>query len=178
MPKKSLNNEIAKEFRKYCSKCKGLCCSKEINAFTFEIKKWPKAKLSIKKNWQKSKPLRSLSIRRFNIGKRCPFLQHDHCQMSPNIRPIDCLSYPIYPSIDDLKKENNFISELVVHKSCPFATEISKNLKIKKLLFEFWNKKLKKIGKKAISIWLGEKRNYWLDKNIIKIKDVQRVNKH
>jgi len=175
--KEDLNKKIVKSFSKYCSRCGGICCSKEINAFTFEIRKWPKVKLEIKNNWQKGKDAKSLPICRFKIGRSCPFLLHEKCRMAPAIRPIDCLSYPVYPSVDDLKN-NNEINELVVHKSCPFAYEISNDRVLRRLLFKFWKLNLKKIGRMNIQVWLGGKRNYWLDENVIKIKNVQCTNKY
>jgi|GEM_PF-1918187 len=177
MSRKTLSNEIIWEFRRYCSRCKGLCCSKEINAFTFEIKKWPKIKLDIKRNWQKGKSPGKSPICRFNIGKNCPFLLNKSCRMSPVIRPIDCISYPVYPIIENTRNESR-IDELMIHKSCPYAKEIAKNKKISKLLLEFWRENNKKISKGDIKIWLGDKRNYWLDKNIIKIKNVQCADKY
>lgn len=167
--KNDIREEIVKSFSKYCARCKGICCSKEINAFTFEIKKWPSVKLDIRNNWQKGKLLKNSPICRFNIGQHCPFLLNDRCRMSPAIRPIDCLSYPVYPSIDNLGNNSEF-NEMMVHKSCPFAHEISLDSKLKKLLFQFWESNFEKIDKNDVKTWLGDKRNYWLDKNIIRIK--------
>ena len=177
MDKNSLRENIVKSFSKYCLKCKGLCCSKEINAFLFEIDKWPKKNLLAKNNYQKQKSTKCYPMRRFDIGSKCPYIKKDRCMMSTKIRPIDCISYPVYPSIDNLRNNSEF-NEMMIHKSCPFAREISLDVKLKKLLFEFWELNFRKIDKKDVKIWLGNKRNYWLDKNIIKIKNVQCLNKH
>jgi hypothetical protein len=171
MSKKTLNAEIVQRFRKYCSRCKGICCSKEINAFSFEIEKWPKVKLEVKKNWQRGKSSKKSPICRFNIGKHCPFLLDESCRMPPAIRPIDCITYPVYPMVG-YKNKRYEMKGLVVHKSCPFAKEVVKDPEITRALYDFWGRNLKQIDCREIKIWLGDKRNYWLEKNIIKIKDV------
>lgn len=167
---RDLNKRVIEKFKIYCSRCKGLCCSKEINAFNFEIKKWPKAELHLKENWLKDKEIEQSPIRRFNIGKHCPYVGKNGCVMSPSIRPIDCVSYPIYPLINSNKNKQELVG-LMVHKSCPYASLMSKDKLLTSLVLQFWKSKTKKIKIQDIKTWLGNKRNYWLDKNIIKIKN-------
>lgn len=108
-------------------------------------------------------------MRRFNVGKKCPYVERNSCIIKPEARPIDCLSYPVYPIIKIAKNKTD-LTGLMIHKSCPFAKEISRDKDLINLLKKFWEFLLRKINGKNVKTWLGNKRNYWLDKNIIKIK--------
>ena len=168
MNENSVRKEIVEYFNKYCSKCKGICCSKEINAFISEISEWPQKRLFIKKNYLKRKFSKNYPIIRFSIGSECPYIDKNRCIMKPEVRPIDCLSYPIYPIIKITKSKTDFVG-LMIHKSCPFAKKIADDKKLINLLKTFWELLLKRIKSEEVKMWIGNKRNYWLDKNIIKV---------
>lgn len=58
---------------------------------------------------------------------------------------------------------------MMVHKSCPYAKEISGDKKLVGLMASFWWEELEKVSKKDLRDWFGNKRNYWLDKNVIRL---------
>lgn len=88
-----------------------------------------------------------------------------------HIRPLDCISYPVYPMMQYSRNHRKAVIGLLVHKSCPYWQEISLNKVLLHQIKEFWTIELQKIQKNDIKAWFGHKRNYWLDKNVIKIID-------
>lgn len=155
MPKKEteIKKEIVKLFGEYCSKCKGSCCKGGVfSAFPFEIKNIPN---------HKEIPISDKSGQRGHVkdlvmGKNCPFLNKKGCKLKVELRTMDCLTYPVYPILKD-KSINGFL----IHKSCPFAKEISKNKNLLKLLKELWEIQLKhKISSQELKEWFGND-NYW-----------------
>lgn len=162
-----MKEDILENFSKHCKKCDGLCCKKaEFTVFNSELEKLPvtEEKLIFRKKFKEN-------IERISMGKKCPFLKIEKgCTLAISKRPLDCLSYPIYPILKYNGKKETSIVGMMVHRSCPFAKEISLDKKLVALMFEFWKKELLKITKADIRNWFGKKENYWLDKNIIKIK--------
>lgn len=163
-------NKILKLFKKHCIKCDGLCCKKaEFTVFSQELSRLVKRnKELIFRKYKSSKE--SDNIKRINMKGGCPFLKNNGCELGVLGKPLDCFTYPIYPIIKYYKIEKKEMIGMMIHKSCPFSNEISKNKKLIKLLFYFWQKELNGLSKENIRDWFGDKRNYWLDKNLIKVK--------
>lgn len=169
-----MREELLKKFGKHCKKCSGLCCKEEaeFTVFEWELKKLPleKSKLNIRNTWGNKSKNKDIRIERIGMKGRCIFAGNRGCKIKIEDRPLDCISYPIFPIIKYGKKEEKEIMGIMIHKSCPFAKEISEDKKLIELMLKFWEKELSKISKIDIKNWFGDKRNYWLDKNIIKIK--------
>lgn len=170
-----MREKIIKLFREYCSyeKCNGLCCKKaEFTVFTWELKDIPLEKkfLKIRNNWGPNGKSKDIRIERISMQGRCNFLGENGCVIKINDRPLDCISYPVFPMIKYGRDEKKEIFGMMVHKSCPFSKKISKDKNLLKMMKSFWEKEIKRINNKDLKDWFGNKRNYWLDKNIIKIK--------
>jgi hypothetical protein len=165
-------NQLERLFKKYCDSCNAFCCkTKEITVFKFELDNIQKIgwdDLSFL-NQGREKSHRGSHIKRIRLKNGCPFVTNSGCIFSPNYRPIDCLSYPIYPVLK-YKGKNALIEYMAVHKSCPKYKAISKDLMLIKSLYSFWNEIIKESQTKDLKEWFGDKKNYWMDKNLIKIK--------
>lgn len=171
-----MRKKILKSFNEYCRKCNGMCCMKEaeFTVFKEELKNLPvkKSELNIRKQWGNKGKSSDINIERIGMKGKCIFVGDKGCKINIDSRPVDCISYPIYPIIKysrDEDKDKDIIG-MMVHRSCPFCKEISKDRKLISLMLKFWEKELFNISKKDIRDWFGNKRNYWLDKNIIRIK--------
>lgn len=167
--------DIIRYFKKHCMKCSGVCCKKaEFTVFTWELEKLPKSiyPLKFRKQQRRNGKPKNKKIERINMNKSCPYLkENEGCIIKERDRPLDCISYPIYPIIKYGRKEDDKeIIGMMIHKSCPLCREISKDKKLIKILYDFWKLELAGVSKKDLRDWFGHKENYWLDKNIIKIK--------
>jgi len=165
-------NQIERLFKKYCRNCSAFCCkTKEITVFKSEfdnIQKIGWKGLSFL-NQGKAKNNCPSHIKRIGLKNGCPFVTENGCIFNPNFRPIDCLSYPIYPIIK-YKGKNASIECMAVHKSCPKYKTISKDSKGIKKMYNFWNELIKETQVEDLKEWFGDKKNYWMDRNLIKIK--------
>lgn len=166
----TLRKDIINSFKKYCIKCKGICCSKKDFAiFDWEFKKLPKHNKLIFLKSGGAGRAQSKKAGYTSLFGGCPFLRKAGCGLSLSKRPLDCISYPIYPLFRFYYSDRKEMAGMLVHKSCPLHVEISRDKKLINLMKDLWEKKLKEISKKEMLDWMGGKRNYWLDKNIIKI---------
>lgn len=170
-------DKIDKLFRKHCKKCDTHCCcnKKELTVFKFELNNINKIGWESfsfirqgRRNNQRNNQRKS-SIKRIKLKNQCPFFDKNGCIFNPIHRPIDCLSYPVYPVIQ-YKKGNALIKYMAVHKSCSNCRGISKDLQLIKVIYNFWNEIIKQIQIKDLKEWFGDKKNYWLNKNLIKVK--------
>lgn len=162
-----------KLFPKHCMKCDGLCCKKgDLTLFDWELSKLPlkKEKIIFKNQWGNKEKSSDIKVQRINLGKVCPFLNSDRCGLDLRVKPLDCLTYPIFPIIRYYRAEKMDIAGMMIHRTCPLAREILKDKKLINLVRNLWENELKSIKKKDVRYWFGDKRNYWLDKNIIYIK--------
>lgn len=169
-----IREEIMELFPKHCRKCNGLCCKKgDLTLFNWEFDKLNinKKDVIFKNQWGNKKKSSSIKVQRINLGKICPFLKVNKCNLNLKIKPLDCLTYPIFPILKYYKIEKKEIIGMMVHRTCPFAREIAKDIKLIGLIKKLWKSELKSIKKQDIKYWFGNKRNYWLDKNIYKIKN-------
>jgi len=165
-------NQLEKLFRKHCKNCGAYCCkTKEITVFKFEldnIKKIGWDNIYFLKQGRK-KNNHSSFIKRIPLKNGCPFVTENGCIFNPSFRPTDCLSYPVYPIIK-YGKDSSTIKYMLVHKSCPKYKAIAEDLKLIKYLYGFWNKIINNVQPSHLKEWFGDKKNYWLDKNLVKIK--------
>jgi len=127
--------------------------------------------LLFRKQWGRNSTLKNTKIRRITIGGKCPFAGNNECGLAINVRPLDCIGYPVFPLIKYFKNKRKEVIGLLLHKSCLHWQEIAQNKNLLHLIKEFWNLELKEVQKEDIRAWFGHKRNYWLDKNIVKITD-------
>jgi len=165
--------QIIKSFKKHCKKCNGLCCCcAEFTVFEWELNNLPvqgKDQLVFRKQWGSKGKSPDIKIERISMGKQCPFLEvQQGCALDIETRPLDCISYPIYPIVKYANSGGELFG-MMVHKSCPYAKEISEDKKLVGLMTSFWREELKKVDKKDLKDWFGNKRNYWLDKNVIRV---------
>jgi len=163
---------IIRGFKQHCVACQGVCChGKDLSVFDWELKKLPKYKeLVFLKSGGFGKSA-SKKAGYISLSKGCPFLGKVGCKLSLNRRPIDCLSYPIYPLFRFYYSNRKELAGMLVHKSCALHNEISMDNKLIGLMRNLWEEKLEKMSKSDVLDWLGGKRDYWLDKNVIKVRD-------
>jgi hypothetical protein len=165
-----LRKKILASFQKHCKKCNAPCClGKDFAVFNWELKKLPFGgkDLVIGKYKNHEKKLAKYAL----IRNRCVYLGDTGCKLKLGIRPIDCLSYPVYPIIKKRKNKNKVIVEMIgmmVHNECLFYKEISKDRELMLMMKIFWDEKIKHLSESEISDWFGDMRNYWSEKNVIK----------
>jgi hypothetical protein len=170
----SIREEIMAIFPKYCRKCDGLCCKKgDLTLFDWELDKLKVDKKNIvfKNQWGSKEKSKDIKVQRINLGKICPFLKVDRCGLKLKEKPLDCLTYPIFPILKYHKTEKKEIIGMMIHKTCPLALEISKDKDLVGLIRKLWREELESIRKDDLRHWFGNKRNYWLDKNVYKTEN-------
>lgn len=180
MVQKKLNEKyLLKAFNKYCKNCGKFnfpCCNKcaDTTVFQWELEKMIKEcenkdiKLNLKNQWGRNGKSKDIKIERISQKDRCPFVDKEGCILKAETRPLDCISYPIYPILKYYKGEKKEIVGMFVHRTCPFAKEISNDKGLIVLVKKFWEQRIEEIKKDDLKHWFGNKRNYWIDKNIIK----------
>lgn len=171
---KEIRKEIIQRCRKHCDKCNGLCCCcAEFTVFEWELNNLPaqgKEQLVFRKQWGSKGKSADIKIERISMGKQCPFLEAQQgCNLVIETRPLDCISYPIYPIVKYSRLGRGEIVGMMVHKSCPYAKEISKDKYLVGMMAALWREELERVIKKDLRDWFGNKRNYWLDKNVYKV---------
>jgi len=155
----------------YCGKCSGPCCRlAEFTVFNWELDRFHDYAKAF--NFRKNK-IKDPKIKRISMRGKCPFLNEKKgCVLEIFKRSLDCFSYPIFPMIKYGRRKNEMMVDgMMVHRSCLFASKISKDKKIVGAMKKFWEEKIKELTKEEVRQWFGKKENYWLDKNIIKIKN-------
>lgn len=169
----AIKEEMINIFTKYCKNCKGQCCidGADFTVFGEELKKIKLKNISlpIKNQWGRYGKPAGVEIERVSLNGPCPFVNTCGCGLNLADKPLDCLTYPIYPIIKYYKNKKKEIVGMMVHKSCPFCIMISKNMQLVGLIKKLWATELEKIPDSELKHWFGDKRNYWLDKNIIKV---------
>lgn len=170
MEKKIKEGEIINLFKQYCGQCKGLCCqAKEVTYFKDEFEQLSPlmtGKCIINNELFDGDSIRVLRV---NTKNKCHFLTSKGCRLKECDRPFDCISYPLYPKIKYNRNSTMEMVHMMVHKSCQRAEDIAQNKALVKKVESLWKWKLKKTKKKDLRLWFGNKKNYWLDKNVIKI---------
>lgn len=162
-----LKKKIVCGFKKYCSKCNGSCCKNHVlSLFKFEIDNFPE--YSLIKRGNKAE-LRE-GILDLDMCGQCVFSSDNGCKVPIELRTMDCLTYPAYPILN-----NNDINGFYVHNGCAFCEEISKNIKLLKLIKKLWKVQLaNRLTLADLNNFL-EEREYWKswykDSNKISLKD-------
>jgi hypothetical protein len=176
---KKIREEIMKMFYGHCKKCKGACCNDGADFTVFKdefnkIKSKNKGIVNLCRNqWGRYGRPKGIGIERIGLNCPCPFVREKGCILDLGDKPLDCITYPIFPIIRYYKDERKEIIGMMVHKSCPFFKSISKDKKLIELIKTLWLKYyINKISNNELKHWFGNKRNYWLDKNIHKITTV------
>jgi len=160
--------DIVKQIAKYCSMCDGKCCKRgvftvfgwEMERLIHEYKDFQDANVFDKRGGCLDIALHGL----------CMFSEESGCKLPMELRPTDCISFPFYPK---LKEKNGVveIDSILIQNECPFSKEISRNKKILKYMYNFWNDILKNVTKQDIVDWIGE-NGCWAEwyKNAIDVK--------
>jgi len=104
------------------------------------------------------------NVERISIVAGCPFLQEGKgCYLAIGVKPLDCLTYPVYPLLDYSNGKGNgkTITGMMVHKSCLFAESISGDNELLDTMRNFWEQELAKIDGADLRQWFGETNSYW-----------------
>ena len=121
-----MNNSenIVKQFSKYCSKCDGQCCKRGV--FTV----FGKEADTLAQHYPEFKTCNIFDHRGESkdiyIGAQCLFNNGSGCKLPMNLRPTDCLSFPFYPKLKEIKGELK-IDSFVIQKECPFSNDIAQD---------------------------------------------------
>jgi hypothetical protein len=174
-----IREEIMKLFPKHCKKCKGLCCNDgdDFTAFKDELNKIKAGNkgviLPCRNQWGRYGKPKGIGIERISLNGPCPLVGKNGCTLNINDKSLDCITYPIFPILKYHKDDRQEIIGMMVHKSCPFFVGISKDKKLIELVRKLWLEHyLDRISNNELKHWFGNKRNYWLDENIVKIKNI------
>ena len=160
--------DIVREFFKYCSKCDGKCCKRGV----FTVFGWEDDLLS--REYEEFKDADIFDVRGsckdIAMMGKCIFYKEDGCKLPKQLRPTDCISFPFYPKL----KENKGVLEIesiLIQNECPFSEEISKNEKLIRYMYNFWEGVIKRTTKQEIIDWIGINGSWhdWYD-NAIEVK--------
>ena len=160
--KDGLRKEIAQHFRKHCSPCTGSCCNVELEegfmAFRYEADKLQPTH---------RRDCGRVSFVSFN-NDRCEYSGSQACRLDLSDRPLDCLSYPVYPSIRFKEDGGKEVDGLVVRRYCPSSKSISEDAELLGLIREFWELTADDIPAADLQEWFSD-REYWSEKNLIRV---------
>jgi hypothetical protein len=99
--------------------------------------------------------------------KNCPFLEDGKgCILAIGVKPLDCLTYPIYPVVKYTGDEDKEITGMMVHKSCFCADEMSTDRELLDALRNFWEQEIKKIQGADLRQWFGDSNKYWQESKL------------
>jgi Fe-S-cluster containining protein len=165
---------IVKQFTKYCSQCDGQCCKRGV--FTV----FGKEAEALERNYPEFKKCNIFDQRGkaqdIYIGTQCVFNDGNGCKLPMNLRPTDCLSFPLYPKLKEIKGELK-IDSFVIQKECPFSEEIAQDKNFLNAIQQLWENSARELTGKEIIDWLGVEGS-WHDwyHNAIEVKCHHRFN--
>jgi Fe-S-cluster containining protein len=149
----NLREEIAFQYRKHCSSCKGSCCSLELEegfiAFDMEL-----GKLGKKVILGAANGTGSTMVVPFDNDGRCPLSGNNACSLSLEERPLDCLTYPVYPQVSFHDDGKNELTGLTIRNGCHKVEEISEDRALMELIRTFWERELPTIKSVEMKDWL------------------------
>ncbi len=150
----SLKEEIASRYQKHCSSCTGSCCSKELEdefiAFDWEAE-------DLRRLSGDSSPCSSDGTNHFLFeGGRCPFSGDRACSLSLDKRPLDCLTYPVYPKVYFDENDEKVLGGLYVREGCHRLKEISEDEALLEKVRLFWEYQITQMNNASIKQWMCE----------------------
>jgi hypothetical protein len=167
----TVKRRLIELFSRHCSGCFGACCSKEeVTVFASELEKLPISpeQLTFIQPCTHSKSPTNGAVERISIAESCPFLEDGKgCVLDIGVKPLDCLTYPIYPLVNYRSDEDKELVGMMVHKSCSCADRISADCQLMGAMREFWERELKKIPGADLRQWFGDSLEYWQEHNLI-----------
>jgi len=147
-----LREEIAMEYRKHCSNCTGSCCNQELEegfvAFSWELDRVSKDSSHIAENIGNS-----IRLMPFSKDSRCHFSGSNACGLTLAERPLDCLTYPVYPKIKLHGDGTKEVEGLVVREGCRSLKGITEDTKLMNHIKEFWNIEIEGIEASELKEW-------------------------
>ena len=148
---------IVKAFLNYCSQCSGLCCKQGVfSAFEHELNRLP---IRGKKLEVSSFSGERGGTKDLLINGKCIFLGRKGCKLPVRMRTTDCITFPFYPVV--AKKTGHLeLKSLLIHRDCPYSSELSKEEKLHKHIRDYWAEIIRSIPQEELTDWLGEDR-YW-----------------
>jgi len=168
-----VKKRLLRLFSRYCRSCKGGCCKEEeeVTVFKTELERFPlsKDKLTFIDSCGECGELSANgNVERISIVAGCPFLQEGKgCNLAIDVKPLDCLTYPVYPLLDYGNGTEKKIVGMMVHKSCLFAESISGDNELLDTMRGFWEQELAKIDGADLRQWFGETNSYWEKSRLI-----------
>lgn len=148
-----LREEIAAHYRKHCGSCTGACCNLELEegflAFGWEFDGFCKAGRLMAADGPYCARLVP-----FNKGGWCPLAGSDSCSLHLDQRPLDCLTYPVYPEVSVSEGEAPRLTGLVFRKGCRRLHDIACDAELLGLISAFWEDQLARLRGEEIREWL------------------------
>lgn len=170
----SNSENIVKQFAKYCSQCDGQCCKRGV--FTV----FGKEEEVLSRNYEEFKTCNIFDQRGtakdISIGSQCVFNDGNGCKLPMNLRPTDCLSFPFYPKLKEMKGKLK-IDSFVIQKECPFSEDIAQDKNFLNAIQQLWENSASELTGKEIIDWLGINGS-WHDwyHNAIEVKCNRKFN--
>lgn len=167
------NEDIVKEFARYCSQCDGKCCKRGV----FTVFEWEWEKLMTE-----TKDPKNIDIfderggcKDIALHGLCIFSNENGCKLPVVLRPTDCISFPFYPKLKEVNGKME-IESILIQNECPYSNEISKNEKLLTHMYNFWSDVINKSTKEEITDWIGE-NGCWGEwyKNAIEVKQTKDI---
>jgi len=148
----SLREDIARQFRKHCVSCTGSCCALELEegflAFGWEFD-----------NLSKVSPIHAsggqgtIRLVPFDNNRRCQFSGSNACKLTLGQRPLDCLTYPVYPQVAFDEEGGKQLTGLMVRTGCRKLKEIFQDTALMELVRSFWELELPLLEGSELKEW-------------------------
>ncbi|MFA6224388.1 MAG: hypothetical protein WC647_18970 [Desulfomonilaceae bacterium] len=164
-----LRHQVLELFQNHCLDCvsqgKPRCCfEEELTVFfpdewkQIEIKSHP-LQLKLKKRILNMAASGTVHLA---VCERCLFHNPKGCQMKISHRPLDCITYPVYPMIEFVSEEKRLVG-MMIHKKCKSVDKIIQDTKLISVLKKLWNKEIAPRPQQEIKDWFnGIKKDEYL----------------
>lgn len=133
-------------FKVICKKCQGKCCKetvvltqKDINKLNVKYKNWFRV---INEETNLEEPPGHIVLKK---NHACPFLGENGCILEENMKPFDCLFFPL--AFVYKKGKLSFY----LNKKCPYYEEIPKK----------WVQKTKKWAQEQLKFWTEKEKLFY-----------------
>ncbi len=147
-----LRDKIALEYRKHCSDCTGSCCNLELEegfiAFAWELDRISKDSSHIAQNIGNS-----VRLMPFSKGSRCHFSGSNACGLTLAERPLDCLTYPVYPKVRLNSDGTKIVEGLAAREGCRSLGGILSDSELLGHIKEFWELEIEGIKAEELTEW-------------------------
>lgn len=168
----ALRQQLMGLFTSYCSACTRHCCKEEeeVTILTNELKRLPIQRHlhQTAHHWQNDN---SAGVAHIDIGDDCRFIETGRgCRLNLWTKPLDCLSYPVYPKVTFHGAGGKEITGMMVHRNCHAAEKMANDTQLLAVMRKLWEQELPGIDAHELREWFCPD-DFWHQHNVIDCLD-------